>query len=732
MNDTLLQTALRFHESGQLMEAARLYSDIIRGNPSHFEALYRLGLIHLHSGRPGDAERLLAAAVRLQPQVPEFHYVHGCTLQGQQRHEDALRSFARALSLRPDYLEARNNRGVSLLALKRHEEALSCFEKVRAARPDLAMVESNRAAALSGLGRHKEALEAADRATRGHPDVALAWYNKGAALAGLERFKDALSAFERAVALNPHSVDAITFRGIMLAMLERHEEAVGAFNTGLELAPSNVDLLYNRSTAFLALKRFGEAMPDCEGVLRIDPDFKYTRGNLIRCRLQLCDWRDMVTERERVLADLRAGKQALWPLYNALISDDENDQLLCSRTWSGHDCPASPSPLWRGERYDHERVRIAYVSADFRTHAVATLMAGVFEHHDKTQFEVSAISLSDEKDSMSERLEASFNRFIPVHGTDDVEIARLIRDMEVDILVDLMGYTEGSRTRVFALRPAPLQVVHLGFPGTMGASYIDYIIADPILVPSDRRAYYSEKLVHLPRCYMPGDNRRPIAQQPTRTEAGLPETGFVFCSFNTAAKIVPPMFDVWMRLLRSVEGSVLWLSPTSSVAASNLRREAVARGVDSDRLVFAPFVAGSDRHLARLSLADLFLDTLPYNAHAGGSDALWAGVPIVTCMGTTFAGRVGTSLLNAIGLPELVANSFDAYETLALKLAREPEMLSAIKAKLAANRGTEPLFDTARFTRDLEAAYLAMWRRQQRGEPPDHIPAEPALANLAQ
>jgi predicted O-linked N-acetylglucosamine transferase (SPINDLY family) len=266
----------------------------------------------------------------------------------------------------------------------------------------------------------------------------------------------------------------------------------------------------------------------------------------------------------------------------------------------------------------------------------------------------------------------------------------------------------------------------------MGAPYIDYIIADPILVPSDRQALYTEKVVHLPHCYMPGDDQRAIAEPPSRIEARLPERGFVFCSFNNVAKIVPPIFDIWMRLLKQVDGSVLWLSPADEIAARNLRQQAEARGVDAQRLIFASFVDGGDRHLARLSLADLFLDTLPYNAHAGGSDSLWAGVPIVTCKGTTFAGRVGVSMLNAIGLPELVADSLAAYEPLALKLAREPELLAGIRAKLARNRATEPLFDTRRFTRNLEAAYIAMWQRQQRGEPPAFLSIEDTVAGAVQ
>jgi predicted O-linked N-acetylglucosamine transferase (SPINDLY family) len=727
MNDALLQSALRFHQAGRLMEAARAYSDIIRSNPMHFEALYRLGLIHLQSGRFGDAEHLLAAAIRIQPQAPEPYYVHGCSLQSLDRHEDALKSFARALALKPDYVEVRNNRGVSLLALHRYEEALACFEKVLTARPGVALVESNRAAALSGLERHEEALVAAERAIRGNPNVALSWYHKGSTLARLDRYQEALVAFDRAIILNPQYVDALTFRGIVLGMLDRHQEAVDSFSAGLKLAPQDVDLLYNRATSLLALKRFQDATPDCEAVLRAKSEFKYARGNLICCRLHLCDWHDLAAEKDRVRATLDQGQPAIIPLHNALISDDENDQLQCSRIWTERDCPPSPSPLWRGERYDHGKIRVAYVSADFRTHAVASLMAGVFEQHDKTRFEVTAISLSDLSDHMSDRLAQAFDRFVPVQGRDHGDVARLLRGMEIDIAVDLMGYTKGSRTPIFAKRPAPIQVAHLGFPSTMGASYIDYIIADPVVVPPDRQGLYTEKLVHLPHCYMPGDDKRAIAERPSRAEAGLPEQGFVFCSFNNVAKIVPPTFDVWMRLLKAVDQSVLWLSPADGIAVRNLRREAEARGVSADRLIFASFVDSSDTHLARLSLADLFLDTLPYNAHAGGSDALWAGVPIVSCKGATFAGRVGASMLHAIGLPELIADSLDAYEALALKLAREPERLASVRAKLVRNRTVEPLFDTRRFTRNIEAAYMTMWQRQQRGEQPSFLSIEDTI-----
>jgi predicted O-linked N-acetylglucosamine transferase (SPINDLY family) len=375
--------------------------------------------------------------------------------------------------------------------------------------------------------------------------------------------------------------------------------------------------------------------------------------------------------------------------------------------------------MWHGEAYAHDRIRIAYLSADFHSHATAALMAGVFESHDRTRFQTVAISFGpDDRSEMRARLMPAFERFVDVREKSDPEIATTLRQMEIDIAIDLKGYTQDSRPGILAHRPVPIQAGYLGFPGTMGADYIDYIIADAVVIPPEHESFYTEKVVRLPDTYQGNDSKRRIAERtPTRAEAGLPETGFVFCCFNNNFKILPDMFAIWMRLLACVEGSVLWLIEDNAAAARNLKREAVARGIAADRLVFAPRV-NLDVHLARHRLGDLFLDTLPYNAHTSASDALWAGLPVLTCLGTGFAGRVAASLLQAVGMPELVTQSLEAYESLALKLARDSGALDALKAKLARNRMTQPLFDTTRFTRNLEAAYLAMWERHRSGLPP--------------
>jgi predicted O-linked N-acetylglucosamine transferase (SPINDLY family) len=389
--------------------------------------------------------------------------------------------------------------------------------------------------------------------------------------------------------------------------------------------------------------------------------------------------------------------------------------------------PPRPAPIWRGERYGHARIRIAYLSADLNDHPVAHLAAGMFARHDRSRFETFAISLDPDKPGeMRDRLKGLFDRFIDANPMSDEQVAGLVRDLEVDIAVDLTGFTKGLRPSIFAQRPAPVQVNYLGFAGTLGQDYWDYIVADRFVIPEESRAHYAEKVVYLPDTFMVTDSDRGISRQvPSRAQAGLPENGFVFSCFNNTYKLTPDLFDVWMRLLREVEGSVLWLSKGNAVALGNLRREAEKRGVAGERLVFASRVVGIENHLARLGLADLFLDTLYYNAHATAGDALRAGVPVLTCPGATFASRVAGSLVSAVGMPELITATLADYEALALRLARDPERLAAMRQKLARNLQSFPLFDTERFTRHIEAAYTEMWQRAERGERPQSFAVAP-------
>jgi protein O-GlcNAc transferase len=439
----------------------------------------------------------------------------------------------------------------------------------------------------------------------------------------------------------------------------------------------------------------------------------------------LCDWRGYSEECARVISGVRAGN-AVSPFALLSLPSSSEDQLSCARAALADEFRSPPEPVVRRQYVSRNRIRVGYLSFDLRYHAVGFLTVGLFENHDRSRFETIALSLCpDDGSQVRKRLESAFDQFRDMSLRSDDEIAKLIRGSEIDIVVDLNGFTQGARMHVLACRPAPIQVNYLGYPGTMGADYIDYIIADRIVIPEDQQQLYSENVVYLPHCYQANDDRRPISDVVfSRGQVGLPDHGFVFCSFNNTFKINPPVFDIWMRLLRKIDGSVLWLLEGNANAPDNLRSEAERRGVAANRLVFAPRMKSED-HIARQTLADLFLDTLPYNAHTTASDALWVGLPVLTCLGPTFAGRVAASLLHAVGLPELVTHSLEEYEAAALQLARSTQLLASVKAKLMRNRQAFPLFDTARFARHIEAAYTTMWERYQRGRSAAGFDIEP-------
>lgn len=496
--------------------------------------------------------------------------------------------------------------------------------------------------------------------------------------------------------------------------------------------PNLVEVWLGRGSAYVALGQLDKALGAYDRALTIKPDLKRTRGGRLHIKLQLGDWTNLNAEISKIIASVRADETPIAPFEFLAVSSSPADQLLCTQQ-NLADYGLFPA-VWRGETYAHDRIRIGYFSADFRTHPVGQLAVGLLEAHDKSLFETIALSFGpDDNSDLRRRIKSAVENFIDVENVSDADLAALIRRREIDILIDPTGFTIRGRFNVLARRVAPVQVNFLGYSGTMGADCIDYIIADRTVIPEDHFPFYSEKVVWLPDTYQPNsyrsnDNKRGASERvSTRAECNLPEAAFVFCCFNNTYKITPAVFDVWMRLLKAVPDSVLWLTQTNSTAESNLRAEAQRRGVAPERIIFAPKLPEMSDHLARQRQANLFLDTLLYNAHTTASDALWAGLPVLTCLGETFAGRVAASLLNAVGLPELITTSLEDYETLALKLAREPLLLASIKAKLARNREAAPLFDTALFTRHIEAAYTAMWQRYQRGEPPGAI-AVPSVA----
>jgi protein O-GlcNAc transferase len=536
-------------------------------------------------------------------------------------------------------------------------------------------------------------------------------------LARQGRGQEALALFDQALSQAPDMAEAWFHRGNLLTAMGRHEEAAASYTKVLARLPGHVNSLNNRAVALQRLGRFTEAARDFEAVLANAPQHRQALGGLANCTLHACDWSRREEWIRRLHAAVRIDSADVTPGLLLGYSDDPALLLAAARHLIRRRFPAAPEPLWRGTPFTRDRIRLAYCSADFNAHATARLIAELIERHDRDRFEIIAIDFSAEDGSdIRNRLVKAFDQFHRLRRESDSVIAKRIADLGVDIAVDLKGFTTEARTGIFALRPAPIQVNYLGFPGSMGANFMDYILADPVVLPLTEQPFYAETILHLPDCYQPTDSTRPCLPPPARVEAGLPIEGFVFCCFNNNWKITPPLFDIWMRLLKAVPASVLWLLEDNREASANLSREAVSRGVEADRIIFAPRATMS-AHLARHQLADLFLDTLPYNAHTTASDCLWAGVPLVTCRGSAFHGRVAASLLHAIGLDELVTDNFADYEALALGLAQNPDRLAALREKLAQNRATRPLFDTDRFARAIETAYLTMreaWRTKSR------------------
>jgi predicted O-linked N-acetylglucosamine transferase (SPINDLY family) len=635
---------------------------------------------------------------------------------------DAERAFRQLLRKEPRHPAALNLLAVVLVALKKFAEAEPHLLAALKLNASSDATFYNYGLVLKALRRPDEALRRFTEALAINPGNAETWNSRGAVLHELRDYRAALADFDRAIALDRRYAVAFFNSSKSLGELRRYDDALAACDAALALQPGLAEAWFGRGFVFQQMRRPAEAAAAYARAMQIDPLIPLLKGNLLHQKMLICDWAGT----ERLIADiegdLAAGRMSVEPFAWQGIASSESSLQRCAELYSANRFPARFDKVAPPASRADDRIRIGYLSGEFRQQATSLLLVGVLEQHDKARFEIFAVDngANDHSDTRR-RIDAAVDGVIDVAGLGDAQAADAIRAAGIDILVNLNGYFGAERTRVFARRAAPLQVNYLGFPGTLGARYMDYIIADRTVLPAEHRAFYSEKVAWLPDCYQANDRRRPIAGRTfSRADCGLPAEGFVFCCFNNTYKITPATFDGWMRILAAVQGSVLWLLEDNAAAAANLRREAAARGIGPDRIVFAGRIAPAE-HLARHRCADLFLDTLPYNAHTTASDALWAGLPVLTCRGETFAGRVAASLLGNIGLAELVAPTQADYERLAIELATQPARLASVAGTLAGNRLTTALFDTARFTGHIEAAYLAMVGRQRAGLAPDHI-----------
>ena len=680
-----LQAAIAHQKAGRLSDAIKAYNRILKKAPDNFGCVYALAMLHVQQQNLSAATDMFRRAAKLRPDLPDVQYNFAVALSMSGNYKEAARSYQKVLQVDPRNANARNNYATTLLQAGQLLDALSQYDALIALNPNIADAYNNRGMALQRLKRPTEALRDFDKAIALRPNYAEAHVNRGNILAELRQPDDALASYQKAVALQPNFADAYNNIGNTHFHRGSHEEAIAAYNKGLSLHPDDAEALSMRLSA----------------------------------KMHLCEWSNFENERSKLSSSIKRGL-VTYPFIALAVSSSIEDHFLCAKQFSEVRFPPSDEPVWRGQVYSHDRIRVAYVSGDFREHPIAYLTAGLFEHHDKSRFEVTAVSFSPDQDTnVTRRIKGAFEHFIDVGARSDEEVAALIREREIDIAVDLVGFLESARPNIFARRPAPVQVNYLGYPGTIGAKYFDYIVGDRTVIPREDLPHYTESVVWLPDTYLPTDDGRSIANStPARRDLNLPDDGFVFCCFNQSYKINPTMFEVWMRLLREVAGSVLWLRDHKAAASDNLRSEAQRLGVAAERLIFAPRAPLAADHLARQRQADLFLDTLPYNAHTTATEALWAGLPVLTCMGSSFGGRVAASINLAIGMPELVTGSLREYEAQALNIAKNPTLCQQLKDKVARNRQTYPLFNTAQFTRHIEATYERMWQSHKQGRSP--------------
>lgn len=730
---------------GKPEKAVAAFERSLKINARQADTLINLGAALRALDRAQDALACYDRAIALDPRIVFAHNNRANALASLGRNIEALESCERALKLQPEYAQAHNSRGNILRALGDASHALQSFDRALALMPNLAVAYVNRAAALLDLERPEEALAAADRALQLDDVDPIAWNNRGNALKASGKLTAALASYERATSLQPGYADAhanlgsvllelrrparalesldraqqlspkdpkiLVNRANVLQQLNRAAEALSTYDRALNLDPGSTHALSGRSKTLLHLARFEEAAECLNALLLIEPDSELANGLLMQCRLHVCDWADYETHASRLISAVEQGIAAIAPFWFLALSASARLQNLCARSFAQEQTPVIERDTCRPRR-SHERLRIAYLSADFRDHPVARLMAGAFEAHDRDQFVVIGVSLArEEKSELANRVSQAFDRYEDASCLSDEEAAALIEDLEVDILVDLAGHTSGMRPGVLARRPASVQINYLGFPGTSGAEYHDYILADAYVIPEDAAVHYSERVVHIGGSFQANDDRR--ASSPgaaTRLSEGLPQDALVLCSFNNPTKLTPSVFGIWADLLAAVENSVLWLYVEGAAGRRNVLKEAGKRGLDVRRIFFAarrPYA----EHLARLPLADLFLDTFPFNGGSTTSDALWAGVPVLTLSGEAFASRMSGSLLRALGLMELITHSLEEYRDLGFELARDPTRLDRLRSKLADASARGALFDTRSFCRRLEVAYLDAWQR---------------------
>lgn len=753
--------ALKHYAAGQRAETAALAREILRADPIHADAMFLLGVVELDQGRAEMALNHFRSAVEQQPDDARYLHALGEACRALNRPKEAAECFQAAVLRNPGMAAAHQALGLARQDMGDLPGAIASLRSAVAVQPDYARAHLNLGRALQNAGELEQAAASYRSALRHSPNYAIAHNNLGALLVTQNKLKDAATHLGKALALDPQYpeahynqgnlrqaqddpagaaasyAEALRLRphynnaqfqlGATLEALSRREEAQQVYENLLTRQPDHAEGWQRLSVLYMASNQWERAQPALEQATRLAKDPGTTLANAAYARAMVCDWSQREADNAQLwaLAESRLAQgqpTGVPPFFAKVLDWPAARQLVVARAES-HSLAAKAAVLAPRARQAHTRLRVGYLSGDFYDHAVSHLAQGLFALHDRAAFEVYAYSFGpNDGSAYRQRIEAQCEHFVEVRPLTNRQLAQRIRDDGIDILIDMMGYSGFTRFEVMAARPAPLQASWLAYPGSTGAAFIDYVVGDQWVTPAQAADQFSEKLLRLPHCYLITDQHQSVADIAlTRAQFGLPRDGVVFVCWNNSYKFEPLIFGVWMRILAQVPGSVLWLKGGTARMMDNLRREAAARGVEPARLVFDSQNLVKPQHLARLKLADLFIDTHVYNAHTTAVDALWAGLPLLSCPGEGFPSRVGASLLHAVGLPELIAPDLAAYEARAVELARDPAQLAALRARLAQQRTRAPLFDTPRFVRDFERGLRAMWDLHQAGGKPRPI-----------
>ena len=713
-----------FKEIGQFDNALKSFEKAIEIKPDYFEAHYNLGQTFQDLNNLEAAITSYKKVLIIKPNFAELHNNLGVIYHGIGEIDSALGHLKKAVKISPEFAEAFHNLGNTYKELNQPDKSLDCYKNAIALNINYAEPHYASGNILQDLGQFDKAVKSYQMTLTIEPDKAYAHYELGNISHDLGQFDESIESYEKALSIDPENDQFNNGIGIVLNKTGQFEKALKFYKKSISINPKYAEAYFNLGNLLLDLNQLDDAVLNYEQAINLKSGIDRNFGNLFHTKMHLCSWDNFSNDLEVLNNKINNNNnnKTIDPFALSALIDDGKIQLKNAKIFAKEKIPRGD--VWSKINHysNHKKIRIGYFSADFREHPVSYLSSKIYQLHDRSQFEIYAFSFGpDTQDEMNLRIKSGVDKFYDVQLMSHNEIAILSKSLEVDIAIDLGGFTANNRLEIFAINVAPIQINYLGYPGTMGADFYDYIVADETVIPVDQKNNYSENIIYLPSCYMPQDNSKIISDKLLkRQDYNLPDEGFVFCSFNNSFKITPKEFDIWMRLLTKVDGSVLWLFKTNQSSENNLKTEAKKRGIEPNRLIFANTLNVAE-HLARLKLADLFLDTFNFNAHTTASDALWVGLPVLTKMGKGFAARVASSLLTSLEVPELITTSEKDYEALALDLATSPEKLALIKKKLAEKRTTAPLFDTKTYTRNLEKGYAQVFERYASGLPPAEI-----------